>query len=165
MARANLNIHSDLCSRFLLAQETKSIRILKVRIREEDIVLESTIDKSGDVITDFSTILLDNVEDDFACFLLFCLTDDTSSAQAWAIVTWVPDNCRVRDKMLYSSSKEDLKRNLGLSYFKSEYTVSTKEELTWEVFQESLKREFSSDILTESERLVLEEKVNISPAL
>jgi len=39
-------------------------------------------------------------------FVLFC-TDESASpdggARKWALVSWVPDLCRPKDKMLYSS--------------------------------------------------------------
>jgi hypothetical protein len=45
----------------------------------------------------------------------------SSGAYSWVLIAWVPDNARVRDKMLYSSSRDDLKRALGLGYFRGEF--------------------------------------------
>ena len=63
--------------------------------------------------------------------------------------------------MLYSSSKEDLKRNLGAGYFKTEFSANVLADVTWDSYLGSLERGLDSDLLTETERLVLEEKVSI----
>ena len=43
--------------------------------------------------------------------------------------------------MLYSSSREDLKRSLGLGYFKGEYSANTKADIVWSVLQQFLNRD------------------------
>lgn len=78
----------------------------------------------------------------------------------WLMVTWIPDGCKVRDKMLYSSSREDLKRTIGMGYFKSEYAANYLSDISWEMFQKSLVKEIDASVLTENERLALEEKVH-----
>ena len=62
--------------------------------------------------------------------------------------------------MLYSSAREDLKRNLGAGYFKTEYAANYRADLTWQNYLLSLHKGFDIELLTETERLVLEEKVN-----
>ncbi len=75
------------------------------------------------------------------------------------MLTWIPDGCRVRDKMLYSSSTQDLKRALGLGFFTSEYGANLLTDVRWESFQTFLRKDSNKDdLLSESERLVLEEK-------
>ena len=66
----------------------------------------------------------------------------------------------MRDKMLYSSSKEDLKRSLGGGYFKTEYAGNVIADVTWDSYLASLERGLDVDLLTETEKLVLEEKVS-----
>jgi hypothetical protein len=51
-------------------------------------------------------------------------------AKKWLFITWVPDASKVRQKMLFSSSKIDLKEGLGLNYFRGEYHASEKSEVT-----------------------------------
>ena len=43
--------------------------------------------------------------------------------------------------MLYSSSREDLKRSLGLGYFKGEYSANSKVDLVWSTLQQFLNRD------------------------
>jgi twinfilin len=43
--------------------------------------------------------------------------------------------------MLYSSSREDLKRSLGLGYFKAEYSANSKADILWTTLQQFLNRD------------------------
>ncbi|KAJ1396961.1 hypothetical protein B484DRAFT_458792 [Ochromonadaceae sp. CCMP2298] len=164
MARANLNIETQINEEFLRVQETRDVRIVKVKIEDERLILDGLISKVGSAREDFDSVLLDALDDAQASFALFNLTDDTgtvfTTALSWLLVAWVPDGCRVRDKMLYSSSREDLKRSLGLGYFTSEYAANTRGDLTWKQFQDSL-RVGDDDVLTEAERLVIDEKQQV----
>lgn len=161
MARANLHLDERVSESFTQAQETRSIRFLKIRIEDENMLLENVVDKVGTVQSDFDTILMSSLNDTEAAMIVYCMTDDIapSVGLSWILITWIPDGCRVRDKMLYSSSREDLKRKIGLGFFKGEYAANYRDDLTWMKYQESLNREISADLLTENERLLLEEKV------
>lgn len=160
MARANLIVTQGVLDSFLAAQETRDVRILKVKIVGEEMVLEETITRQSDVESDFNHLLVISLSETEACFALFCNSDENHGPLEWTLVAWVPDGCRVRDKMLYSSSREDLKQYLGLGYFKSEYGANQLSDITWEFYQNSLRNITTSDVLTETERLILEEKVN-----
>jgi hypothetical protein len=61
--------------------------------------------------------------------------------------------------MLYSSSREDLKRSLGLGYFVGEYYANTRADMTWDQFLEYISRERTDGPLSAKEQLILEEKV------
>lgn len=96
MARANLNIDSGLTSAFLAAQEESSpVRALRISIINEDIVLNSTIDREGSNQRDFNSIvgLLSERE---AALILFCLTDGvaTGKGRSWLFLAWVRKKSR-----------------------------------------------------------------------
>jgi twinfilin-like protein len=162
MARANLAVDQELSDAFFRAQESGAgTRILKVVIDSaaEKLVLSSTGARMGTAEEDFANVLVPSVDDTSAALLLFCLSDDRSRAQEWLFLSWVPDGARVRDKMLYSSSKEDLKRSLGQGYFTSEYSANLRTDLTWSGFNESIKKTRTDDLLSERERSVFEERL------
>jgi twinfilin-like protein len=162
MARANLHVKQEVIDEFLNAQEARNVRIIKVRIVGEEMLLDGSFLRQGSCREDFDGLLKGSLNETEAAFLLFCATDDENGPLSWILVAWVPDGCRVRDKMLYSSSREDLKYRLGLGYFKSEYSTNCLSDINWETYEKSLKLDFDPSILTEVERLVLEEKVIIS---
>jgi len=158
MARANLSLDEVLRNAFLSAQESRRIRFLLVKIVGETLSLHSEVEKIGSAQEDFDTQLADALQETEAIFALFCTTDDVSTTLDWILLSWVPDGCRVRDKMLYSSSREDLKRNLGAGYFPTDYAGNYKSDITWENYLKSLYKGFDPEILTETERLLIEEK-------
>jgi len=123
------------------------------------LILDGVVNCVANAEQDFNSILVDSLAETEAMFLIFSLSNGGIEKQSWMLLSWVPDGCRVRDKMLYSSSREDLKRTLGLGYFQAEYAANLQSDVTWEQFQSTLNREFDRDILTETERLVLDEKV------
>ena len=90
---------------------------------------------------------------------IYNISDETNSLQSWILIAWVPEECRVRDKMLYASSREDIKLNLGASFFATEYYANNLGDLTWQSYQQSLQKDFGVEILSENEKLIKEEKV------
>lgn len=97
--------------------------------------------------------------DNEAALVVFCYDDQriAGAPSKWVLLAWIPDNCKVRDKMLYSSSREDVKKALGLGYFASEYYANTKEDLSWsQVLAYASKSEIDGP-LTEKERLIQDE--------
>jgi twinfilin len=94
-----------------------------------------------------------------ATLIVFCLDSRSQGTPAkWVLLAWIPDDCKVRDKMLYSSSREDLKRSLGLGYFAGEYYANSRSDLTWAQFVDYIGRERTDGPLTMKEQLILEEK-------
>jgi twinfilin-like protein len=158
MARANLNLKQEVIDAFVNAQDDRNVRLIIVQIRDEDLALDVTVARVGSPQEDFSQLLSQNFRDDAASFGLFRVSDESTSGPQWALIAWVPDGCRVRDKMLYTSSREDLKRGLGLGYFKCEYSANARNDFDWKLFTDSQTRTNTVDILSETERLVLEEK-------
>jgi hypothetical protein len=159
MARANLTVTSELHESFVAAQEeTSVVRALKIRIAEEDLVLASVADAAGGAEEDFNTVLVGLLGATEASMVLFCSSDISSRGKRWILVSWIPDGCKVRDKMLYASSREDLKRTLGIGYFTSEYAANLLTDVTWDAYQLYIRKDLDKDsLMTESERLMKEE--------
>lgn len=162
MARANLSLSKEIQESFNNANsENLQIRILKVTINNESLMLADTFDSQGSVESDFEILLPNSLSDTDAALILFRLSDNllSSSNGTWLLVAWVPDGCRVRDKMLYSSSREDLKRSLGLGHFKAEYATNSKGDLTWDLLHSHLDKDQQA-FYSMHEKLILEEKVH-----
>lgn len=165
MARAYLNIGSDLLRVFNNAQETKDHRLIIAKIKDEDILYDTSYMIEDTLENDFNN-LTQNFTDNEPCFALFNLSSNlesslNSNSLSWLLLSWVPDNSKVKLKMLYSSSVEDVKQALGLSYFSSDFHCSERTELSWSFYEKYNKnnKEFDIGLLSEKERLILEEKV------
>jgi len=79
------------------------------------------------------------------CYLLFRLDSKNSLGFEWLLLAYVPDGSTVRERMLYASSRDTVKRQLGASYFRDDIHGTTPEEFTYEAYLEFEKKKTSFD--------------------
>jgi hypothetical protein len=84
---------------------------------------------------------------------------DTADAKSgkWTVVSYVPEFSNVRLKMLYSSSRDDIKSTLGKALFYNDFHATEKEEITWSAFQETKSNLRTAGPLTVREEFMREE--------
>jgi hypothetical protein len=139
MASAHLSVSAEVLSAFGATNSGGSERFHVLKIVGEEITLVSSSGSSGgDVASDFNG-LTGHLATNQAAFVLFNLRP---SEDKWLLVTWVPDMSAVRDKMLYSSSKTNLMKTIGLTYFtvsgNGEYYANEHGDLTYDAYLSSL---------------------------
>jgi len=59
-----------------------------------------------------------HTQDDVPCYILFKM--DSSTKDGWLLANWVPENAKVRQKMLYASTRATLKKELGTAAITAE---------------------------------------------
>jgi len=79
------------------------------------------------------------------CYIFYRLDSQNMNGYNWVLFSYVPDGSTVRDRMLYASSRDTVKRQLGLSYFSDDMHGTTKEEFSLESFLEHQKTKNASD--------------------
>jgi twinfilin len=122
MAKAQLHLSSELERAFADAQGGK-VRFVKIAIVGEDFTLAAVGAASSDPRRDCAALTAPEAPvlvAGEAAFVLFCL-DVNVPALRWVLLAFVPESVGVRDKMLYSSSRESLKKQLGPNYFVGEF--------------------------------------------
>lgn len=62
-----------------------------------------------------------------------------------------PCLAKVRDKMLYSSSKQDIRQGLGLGFFEGEYYANVLSDLSFESLLASRRHGRGDQLLSEAE--------------
>ncbi|KIJ22805.1 hypothetical protein M422DRAFT_786342 [Sphaerobolus stellatus SS14] len=129
-ATSGIPIHDDLKHAFATAQRDPSIRFLKLAIRDEHIVLDSSVPAQGDLSSDLAQ-LQDMLQDDVAAYILARL-DDASSQ--WLAISYVPDTAKVREKMLYAATRNNLTKGLGSGSFPETLFATSKADLTSEAY-------------------------------
>ncbi|TMW57107.1 hypothetical protein Poli38472_003032 [Pythium oligandrum] len=154
MAKAVLNVNEALARAFASAQSGK-VRFVKVVIVDEDLTLAGVGDASSDVRGDCDALRSTHLTAEDAAFVLFCL-DVHVPALRWVLLAFVPESASVRDKMLYSSSRESLKKQLGMNYFVGEFHATELSDVTLEGFQHAKQRQTVDAPLSETERLLKE---------
>jgi len=125
-ATSGITIHDDLQSAFATAQSDASVRFFKLSIRNESIVLDHTVCAQGDLFGDLDQ-LQDILEDHVPAYVLARLDDLPTQ---WLAISYVPDTAKVRDKMLYASTRNSLTKSLGSASFSDALFANHKSDLT-----------------------------------
>lgn len=154
MARANLLLSAELERAFADAQSGR-VRFVKIRVDDESFVLGGSGAASADPRADVQQLVSAALTPDQAAFVLLC-PDTNVAALRWVLLAFVPEGVSVRDRMLYSSSRDSLKKQLGLNYFSGEFHATELSEVTFESFVEARKKQAADAPLSESERLLKE---------
>jgi len=157
--QANLAVSAELKEKFHAALTPDGPRTIRVNIKAETLVFHSVKANSGDANADFAAITSD-VTDKTPAFYLFNNGAGTSDNKKWGLIAYVPELSPVRERMLYASSRDDLKTKLGNSFFKGEYYCNDKADLTYSNFTYALEgssiKQLES-VMTEKEKLLKEE--------
>ena len=159
MARAHLPVDVELAQAFLQAQAVESkVAWIACNIKGEAVCLikahEGTEELSDTVDSLTSAVPL---SDEQPAFVLIA-RERTPTARRWQLLNWAPDCAPPRLKMLYSSTREDLKQSLGAGFFASHRDFSAFDsDLSGAAL---LAAETKSDdaALTDMERLENEER-------
>jgi len=128
-----------------------SLRMVKVQIENEELVPVATRPVSGDFNSDLGTIpsLLD-ADTGVPCYILVKM--DTETAQ-FAMFCYVPSKSKVKDKMLYASTRSNLKQQLGASYFVDEVFGDSASDFSPEGFKHHVESKKMEAPLTEREQI------------
>lgn len=130
------------------------MRWISARIAGEKVELVATGRASGTAGADFDADIAGMVTPEEPLFVLFAT--ELRLPKQWILVAWVPDTAAPRLKMLYSSSREDLKTNLGIGLFAArDFCANQEEDLRW---AHVVHRDEGVAPLSEAERLLADER-------
>lgn len=165
MARSLLPVDVELAQAFLRAQSPESkVAWLACTIKGEAICLVKAHEDTAPLAATVDGLRAGvPLEDEQPAFVLIA-RERTSAARRWQLVHWAPDCAPPRLKMLYSSSREDLKQSLGAGFFAShkDYSAFDADVLTGAAL---LGAEIKGEApLTDAERLEKEERDTRRPA-
>eukprot|EP01116_Phalansterium_solitarium_P024613 TRINITY_DN9062_c0_g1_i1.p1 TRINITY_DN9062_c0_g1~~TRINITY_DN9062_c0_g1_i1.p1 ORF type:complete len:336 (-),score=64.65 TRINITY_DN9062_c0_g1_i1:45-1052(-) len=90
-------------------------RLLKIQIENDELLDRGTISIGGTWQDDLA-LAQPLFETDKPCYVVFRKEKDASVSE-WLLFCYVPDKAKVKDKMLYASTRAPLKQQLGSSYF------------------------------------------------
>jgi twinfilin-like protein len=144
---SNIPVSAELENAFANARTQEGVRYLKVIIRDEALYCVGTFPETNNIQNDFATVQ-SHMEPKIPCYILFKLD---AAENRWLCLSYVPDGSPVKQRMLYASTRDAMKKQLGKSYFVLDMYGSTKEEFTWAAYEESLKKPASSAPLTAAE--------------
>ena len=108
--------------RFLSQAKTcRKVRLFRVMIRDEELVLDEERQACGSLEDDYRQFTHLMVLDQQPCYLLIRTDSEKNEPFDWHLILWSPDNSSVREKMLYASTKATLKKEfpVRIDYFAS----------------------------------------------
>ena len=111
----------ELLAAFAKAKDVDSnVRFLKVQIEGFAMAVTHTESVEGSAESDFAAVSA-VLEDEIPCYILFKLD---GAREGWLLANWVPENAKVRQKMLYASSSMTLKKELGAGAIAAEISAA-----------------------------------------
>ncbi|KAL1729254.1 hypothetical protein EV714DRAFT_273871 [Schizophyllum commune] len=135
MATSGIGVSQDLAATFSSAVQDKSTRFLKVVIQNESLVHAASVPVGGQLADDLPK-LQELLEDAEPAYILAKLDEPSPD---WLAIHYVPDNAKVRDKMLYASTRNALMRALGSATFTDNIYATSKDDVTPEAYAAHLR--------------------------
>ncbi|EIW60075.1 actin depolymerizing protein [Trametes versicolor FP-101664 SS1] len=124
-APTGITVSPELASAFSDAVDSNNIRFLKVSIENESLVPSDAVAPSGTLEEDLDK-LVDILEDNVPAYILVRLDDPPTE---WLAIYYVPDNAKVRDKMLYAATRTTLTKSLGSAHFTDNIFATSKDDI------------------------------------
>ncbi|OWB78564.1 hypothetical protein B5S32_g2760 [[Candida] boidinii] len=129
-----------------------SHRCIILTISNEVLSPSATIPGSSDLISDLTSIT-NKITTTEPCYII--IKEDTTtntSTNNYYFISWVPDEAKVKDKMIYASAKNNILKDLGLEFFKSILFMSELNELSESGWKSLQNHENSIKPLSDSEK-------------
>jgi len=147
---------------FSAANHDSQSRILKVQIKDDQLVVVEQVGSDGkpwEEELDKVPALCDPAD---ACYILYRTDVECDGGYQWGLFCYVPDRCKVRQKMLYASTRAELKLSLGSGNFAYDLFGTVPEDFNKTGFDAFVTMQKSDAPLTESEEARLAEIMQVS---
>jgi len=142
---------------FSAANHDSKSRILKVQIKDDQLVVVDQVASEGKAWEEELDKVPPLCEPADACYILFRTDVECDGGFQWALFCYVPDRCKVRQKMLYASTRAELKLSLGSGNFVYDLFGTVPDDFSHKGFDAFVTMQKSDAPLTESEEARLAE--------
>ncbi|XP_077059233.1 twinfilin-2b isoform X1 [Siphateles boraxobius] len=128
---------------FLMKARRGAVRVMKIVIRSEQLVLGGYREVSQSWDQDYDACVLPMLDGLEPCYILFRLDSQNQLGYEWLFISWSPDQSPVRLKMVYAATRATLKKEFGGSHINDELFGTVQEDIC---FQGYLRHQSSSSI-------------------
>ncbi|KPJ11291.1 Twinfilin [Papilio machaon] len=157
--QTGIQANAELKKYFTKCRDGK-IRVLKVSIDNEQLILSKYQQVKGSWEHDFDKYVPSLVVDDLPCYILYRFDSTNSVGHEWLLLSWSPDSAPVRQKMLYASTKATLKQEFGTAHIKDEMHATSKDEVSLKGYKAHLTGVNAPAPLTDREEALKELQQN-----
>lgn len=144
MNQSGIRVSEDLSRSFSSLASTT--RALKISILHEALMPNGELKASGTFEEDFDEIS-SLVRDDEAAYIMVRQEDGL-----YVFVSFVGESAKVKDKMMYASTRNTVSRELGSAKFASSYFATTRDELSYTSFARQEKGAIAEAPLSDKEK-------------
>ncbi|XP_075403583.1 twinfilin-2 [Tenrec ecaudatus] len=145
---------------FFAKARAGAIRLIKVVIEDEQLVLGASRELAGSWDQDYDRAVLPLLEPQEPCYLLYRLDSRNAQGFEWLFLAWSPDSSPVRLKMLYAATRATVKKEFGGSHIKDEIFGTVKDDLSFAGYQKHLSSRAAPAPLTSAERELQQIRIN-----
>ncbi|XP_055985311.1 toll-like receptor 9 isoform X1 [Sorex fumeus] len=145
---------------FFAKARAGSVRLIKVVIEDEQLVLGASREPVGSWDRDYDRAVLPLLDPQQPCYLLFRLDSRNAQGFEWLFLAWSPDNSPVRLKMLYAATRATVKKEFGGGHIKDELFGTVKDDLSFAGYQKHLSSCAAPAPLTSAERELQQIRIN-----
>ncbi|GBB95568.1 hypothetical protein RclHR1_02570002 [Rhizophagus clarus] len=156
--QSGIRVSQELATLFGKAVDENNLRLIRVSIINESLVPNGTKDISDNWESDFAGVN-EFLEEKVPCYILYRLDSKSLTGNYdWLFMSYVPDLAKVRDKMLYASTRATLLKELGDSHFIDSMYGTTVSEFTLDGYQKHKEHKEAEAPLTAREKELAEVK-------
>uniref|UniRef100_A0A3B5L5E2 Twinfilin actin-binding protein 2b n=1 Tax=Xiphophorus couchianus TaxID=32473 RepID=A0A3B5L5E2_9TELE len=117
---------------FLAQARRGSIRIMKIIISNEELVLDSFREPVQSWDQDYDQFVLPLLTPQEPCYILYRLDSQNAQGYEWTFIAWSPDQSPVRQKMMYAATRATLKKEFGGGHIRDEMFGTVEDDLCFQ---------------------------------
>lgn len=110
MTKSGISVKQEIQSYFNQIRQEETVRWFKLIIENEQFELKDTQNVSK--IEDDMNSLADHVKDGKPAYFIFRLDSKNQFGNEWLLIWFVPDNAKPKEKLIYSSTVESVKKDV-----------------------------------------------------
>lgn len=117
---SGIPVSQALSDAFGNALTSENVRLIKAQIVNDEIVPTDSLPTSGNTEAEDMNKVPEYLEPAVPAYILFRLDERNARGHVWVLMCYVPDKAKVREKMTYASTRSNLRKQLGSSWFSHE---------------------------------------------
>ncbi|KAM3580875.1 Twinfilin-1 [Umbelopsis sp. WA50703] len=157
--QSGIKVSEELAKAFADAVGSGETRVLRISIEKETLIENGQSPVSGTFEEDFGEVQK-YLDESQPAFIVVRLDSKSSAGEyEWLFISYVPDNAKVRDKMLYASTRTSLTKELGDYRFVDSMWGTDAEEFTLQGYKKHKSHQSAEAPLTQRERELAEIKL------
>ncbi|XP_013913763.1 PREDICTED: twinfilin-2 [Thamnophis sirtalis] len=145
---------------FFAKARNGSIRLIKIVIEDEQLVLGASKEPSRRWDKDYDSFVLPLLDELQPCYILYRLDTQNAQGYEWLFISWSPDNSPVRLKMLYAATRATVKKEFGGGHIKDELFGTAKEDISLSGYQKHVSSSSAPAPLTAAEQELQQIRIN-----